>query len=45
MARGDQRPLVPAPTPGFHYECSNNESDKEEFEKALETMAVSFGNT
>ncbi|XP_045656157.1 rho GTPase-activating protein 45 isoform X2 [Ursus americanus] len=29
---------------GFHYEC-NNESDKQEFEKALETIAVSFSNT
>uniref|UniRef100_A0A8C5JXS2 Rho GTPase activating protein 45 n=1 Tax=Jaculus jaculus TaxID=51337 RepID=A0A8C5JXS2_JACJA len=28
----------------FHYEC-NNESDKREFEKALETMAVSFSCT
>ncbi|XP_048197759.1 rho GTPase-activating protein 45 isoform X2 [Perognathus longimembris pacificus] len=28
----------------FHYEC-NNESDKREFEKALETMAVSFSST
>lgn len=29
---------------GFHYEC-NNESDKQEFEKALETIAVSFSST
>ncbi|XP_057564832.1 rho GTPase-activating protein 45 isoform X2 [Hippopotamus amphibius kiboko] len=28
----------------FHYECSN-ESDKQEFEKALETIAVSFSST
>uniref|UniRef100_A0A8B9XH59 Rho GTPase activating protein 45 n=1 Tax=Bos mutus grunniens TaxID=30521 RepID=A0A8B9XH59_BOSMU len=28
----------------FHYEC-NNESDKQEFEKALETIAVSFSST
>uniref|UniRef100_A0A8D0QLP4 Rho GTPase activating protein 45 n=1 Tax=Sus scrofa TaxID=9823 RepID=A0A8D0QLP4_PIG len=28
----------------FHYE-SNNESDKQEFEKALETIAVSFSST
>uniref|UniRef100_A0A8C8WWH6 Rho GTPase activating protein 45 n=1 Tax=Panthera leo TaxID=9689 RepID=A0A8C8WWH6_PANLE len=28
----------------FHYEC-NNESDKREFEKALETIAVSFSST
>ncbi|KAF6092283.1 Rho GTPase activating protein 45 [Phyllostomus discolor] len=28
----------------FHYEC-NNEADKQEFEKALETMAVSFSST
>ncbi|XP_076414907.1 rho GTPase-activating protein 45 isoform X2 [Peromyscus maniculatus bairdii] len=28
----------------FHYEC-NNESDKREFEKALETIAVSFSCT
>ncbi|KAG8519195.1 Rho GTPase-activating protein 45 [Galemys pyrenaicus] len=28
----------------FHYEC-NNESDKREFEKALETVAVSFSST
>nr|XP_020030678.1 minor histocompatibility protein HA-1 isoform X2 [Castor canadensis] len=28
----------------FHYEC-NNELDKREFEKALETMAVSFSST
>lgn len=28
----------------FHYE-SNNESDKREFEKALETIAVSFSST
>lgn len=30
--------------PAFHYE-SNNESDKREFEKALETIAVSFSST
>ncbi|XP_058393808.1 rho GTPase-activating protein 45 isoform X4 [Diceros bicornis minor] len=29
---------------GFRYEC-NNESDKQEFEKALETIAVSFSST
>uniref|UniRef100_A0A8C3RT56 Rho GTPase activating protein 45 n=1 Tax=Chelydra serpentina TaxID=8475 RepID=A0A8C3RT56_CHESE len=29
---------------GFHYE-SNNETDKREFEKALETIAVSFSST
>ncbi|XP_043835051.1 rho GTPase-activating protein 45 isoform X2 [Dromiciops gliroides] len=29
---------------GFHYE-SNNESDKRELEKALETIAVSFSST
>ncbi|KFP16990.1 Minor histocompatibility protein HA-1, partial [Egretta garzetta] len=29
---------------GFHYE-SNNESDKREFEKAVETIAVSFSST
>ncbi|XP_035956622.1 rho GTPase-activating protein 45 isoform X2 [Halichoerus grypus] len=29
---------------GFHYEC-NKESDKQEFEKALETIALSFSNT
>ncbi|XP_007952787.1 rho GTPase-activating protein 45 [Orycteropus afer afer] len=29
---------------GFHYEC-NSEVDKQEFEKALETIAVSFSNT
>ncbi|KAM9686398.1 rho GTPase-activating protein 45 isoform 3-T3 [Trichechus inunguis] len=29
---------------GFHYE-SNNEADKREFEKALETIAVSFSST
>ncbi|XP_006764856.1 PREDICTED: minor histocompatibility protein HA-1 isoform X2 [Myotis davidii] len=28
----------------FHYEC-NNEADKQEFEKALETIAVSFSST
>ncbi|XP_065729503.1 rho GTPase-activating protein 45 isoform X1 [Phocoena phocoena] len=28
----------------FHYEC-NNDSDKQEFEKALETIAVSFSST
>ncbi|KAM5238910.1 rho GTPase-activating protein 45 [Ctenodactylus gundi] len=28
----------------FHYEC-NNELDKRDFEKALETMAVSFSST
>ncbi|XP_064429765.1 rho GTPase-activating protein 45 isoform X5 [Mirounga angustirostris] len=28
----------------FHYEC-NKESDKQEFEKALETIALSFSNT
>ncbi|KAM8765499.1 rho GTPase-activating protein 45 isoform 3-T3 [Rhynchonycteris naso] len=28
----------------FHYEC-NNEMDKQEFEKALETIAVSFSST
>ncbi|XP_039104109.1 rho GTPase-activating protein 45 isoform X2 [Hyaena hyaena] len=28
----------------FHYEC-NNESDKREFEKALEMVAVSFSST
>ncbi|XP_019513066.1 PREDICTED: minor histocompatibility protein HA-1 isoform X2 [Hipposideros armiger] len=28
----------------FHYEC-NNEADKREFEKALETIAVSFSST
>lgn len=28
----------------FHYEC-NRESDKQEFEKALETIALSFSNT
>lgn len=30
--------------PGFHYE-SNNEGDKREFEKAVETIAVSFSST
>ncbi|KFQ03751.1 Minor histocompatibility protein HA-1, partial [Haliaeetus albicilla] len=30
--------------PGFHYE-SNNETDKREFEKAVETIAVSFSST
>ncbi|KFQ51800.1 Minor histocompatibility protein HA-1, partial [Nestor notabilis] len=30
--------------PGFHYE-SNNEADKREFEKAVETIAVSFSST
>ncbi|NXG50903.1 HMHA1 protein, partial [Psilopogon haemacephalus] len=29
---------------GFHYEA-NNESDKREFEKAVETIAVSFSST
>uniref|UniRef100_A0A663N2J7 Rho GTPase activating protein 45 n=1 Tax=Athene cunicularia TaxID=194338 RepID=A0A663N2J7_ATHCN len=29
---------------GFHYE-SNNETDKREFEKAVETIAVSFSST
>ncbi|NWI12742.1 HMHA1 protein, partial [Crypturellus soui] len=29
---------------GFHYE-SNNEADKREFEKAVETIAVSFSST
>ncbi|XP_067415207.1 rho GTPase-activating protein 45 isoform X2 [Emydura macquarii macquarii] len=29
---------------GFHYEA-NNETDKREFEKALETIAVSFSST
>ncbi|XP_048144036.1 rho GTPase-activating protein 45 isoform X2 [Corvus hawaiiensis] len=29
---------------GFHYE-SNNEADKREFEKAIETIAVSFSST
>ncbi|NWR58950.1 HMHA1 protein, partial [Bucorvus abyssinicus] len=29
---------------GFHYEC-NNETDKREFEKAVETIAVSFSST
>ncbi|XP_037360803.1 rho GTPase-activating protein 45 isoform X2 [Talpa occidentalis] len=29
---------------GFHYEC-NNELDKQEFEKALETLAVTFSST
>ncbi|NXB75579.1 HMHA1 protein, partial [Donacobius atricapilla] len=29
---------------GFHYE-SNNEADKREFDKAVETIAVSFSNT
>ncbi|XP_032322041.1 rho GTPase-activating protein 45 isoform X3 [Camelus ferus] len=33
-----------AKTKAFHYEC-NNESDKREFEKALETIAVSFSST
>lgn len=28
----------------FHYE-SNNESDKQEFEKALETIAVTFSSS
>ncbi|XP_054983156.1 rho GTPase-activating protein 45 isoform X1 [Sorex araneus] len=28
----------------FHYEC-NNESDKQEFEKALEAVAVTFSST
>ncbi|NWR81129.1 HMHA1 protein, partial [Centropus unirufus] len=31
-------------SPGFHYE-SNNETDKREFEKAVETIAVSFSST
>lgn len=31
-------------SPAFHYEC-NNEADKQEFEKALETIAVSFSST
>ncbi|KGL93966.1 Minor histocompatibility protein HA-1, partial [Charadrius vociferus] len=33
-----------SPFPGFHYE-SNNETDKREFEKAVETIAVSFSST
>lgn len=37
-------PLVLSLPPAFHYE-SNNESDKQEFEKALETIAVSFSST
>lgn len=31
-------------SPAFHYE-SNSEADKQEFEKALETIAVSFSST
>ncbi|KAK2505947.1 hypothetical protein MC885_001355 [Smutsia gigantea] len=41
----DQDPVHCCTGPrAFHYEC-NNESDKQEFEKALETMAVSFSST
>lgn len=40
---GDRAPASP-PRPGFHYE-SNNETDKREFEKAVETIAVSFSST
>lgn len=36
-------PVSPPPA-GFHYE-SNNETDKREFEKAVETIAVSFSST
>lgn len=32
------------PSPGFHFE-TNNETDKREFEKAVETIAVSFSST
>lgn len=42
---GPTNPLDPCLCPpAFHYEC-NNEADKQEFEKALETMAVSFSST
>lgn len=37
-------PSRPCLSPAFHYEC-NNDSDKQEFEKALETIAVSFSST
>lgn len=40
---GDGAPASPPPA-GFHYE-SNNETDKREFEKAVETIAVSFSST